>query len=194
MKQFFNAVVMGASAGGMKIVKDMVISLPKDFGLPVIIVQHVADTSDSKWADMLNEISLVHVKEAEEKEPIVPGKVYLAPANYHLLIESDYTFTLTVDDRVNYARPAIDVLFETAAEAYKERLIGVICTGANSDGAKGLLYIKQLGGKTIVQDPSTAEASSMPLAAIGEAAPEHILSPMGILNYLLVVHKNQILS
>jgi two-component system chemotaxis response regulator CheB len=105
----------------------------------------------------------------------MPGMAYLAPPNYHLLLEPDRTFTLTIDERVNYARPSIDVLFETAAEAYKDKLIGIILTGANNDGSKGLKKIKEFGGLAIVQDPETAEVASMPRAAILTSVVDHII-------------------
>ena len=100
----------------------------------------------------------------------------MAPPNYHLLIEPDQTFTLTIDERVNYARPSIDVLFETAAEVFREHLIGIILTGANNDGSHGLKRIKELGGMAIVQDPETAEVDSMPKAAVAACAVDHVLS------------------
>ena len=186
----YQAIVLGASAGGMKVVKELVTALPEDFSLPLIIVQHIADTSNSEWPVLLNGYSKVRVKEADEKELIEPGTVYMAPPNYHLLVEPDHTFTLTVDVRVNYARPSIDVLFETAAEAYKETLIGIVCTGANFDGAKGLAHIKELGGLTIVQDPQSAESAAMPQAAIQATDPHAILDFNGIVK--LVTSLNHI--
>lgn len=190
----YQAIVLGASAGGMHVVKALVTALPKDFSLPLLIVQHIADTSDSVWPELLNEHSKVRVKEADEKEPVEPGTVYLAPPNYHLLVESDHTLTLTVDERVNYARPAIDVLFETAADAYREQLIGIVCTGANFDGAKGLQRIKELGGLAIVQDPETAEVPTMPQAAIQATVPDYVLPPEGIIKLLLDIHTKQMLQ
>ena len=182
--QKYTTVVVGASAGGMKVIKELVTSLPADFPMALIIVQHVSDSSDGSWAELLDGYSKIEVREADEKESILPGTVYLAPANYHLLIESDHTFTLTVDERVNYARPSIDVLFETAADAYRESLIGIIYTGANFDGAKGLLRVKEAGGLTIVQDPVTAEAVAMPKAAIETTVPEYVLPPEEIIDLL----------
>lgn len=188
----YKAIVLGASAGGLQMIKRIVISLPAEFSLPVIVVQHIADTSDGVWAGILNERSNVRVKEADEKEPIKAGTVYLAPSNYHLLVEPDQTFTLTIDERVNHARPSIDVLFETAAQAYGESLIGVICTGGNFDGAKGLLNVKKMGGLTIVQDPKTAEAKAMPQAAIEMAPPDYVLPEEGIIQLLLNIHHDQL--
>ena len=187
----YEAIVLGASAGGFNVIKQLVAALPKDFFLPIMVVQHVSDTSDGSWAEMLNSQSRLHVKEADEKERVKPGTIYLAPANYHLLVEPDHTLTLTVDERVNYARPSIDVLFETAAEAYRERLIGLIYTGANRDGAAGLAHIKANGGLTVVQDPTTAESPTMPSSAIRAAKPHHVLSPEQIIELLLSIHNPQ---
>lgn len=190
----YQAIVLGASAGGMALVNRLVSALPADFSMPMLIVQHIPDSSDGAWAQLLNGRSKVSVKEADEKERIRKGTVYLAPANYHLLLEPDLTLTLTVDERVNYARPSIDVLFETAAESCRDRLIGIVCTGGNSDGAKGLLQIKKCGGLTVVQDPKTAEAPSMPLAAIKVVEPHYVLSPEGITEFLINIHNESTAS
>jgi len=187
----YEAIVLGASAGGFNVIKQLTAALPKDFSLPIMVVQHVSDTSDGSWAEMLNRESRLRVKEADEKEEIRPGTVYLAPANYHLLVEPDHTLTLTVDERVNYARPSIDVLFETAAEAYRERLIGLVYTGANRNGAAGLAHIRANGGLAVVQDPTTAESPVMPSFAIGAAKPQHVLSPEKIIELLLNIHQLQ---
>jgi two-component system, chemotaxis family, protein-glutamate methylesterase/glutaminase len=188
---YYKAIVLGASAGGMEVVNQLAVSLPEDFSIPVLIVQHIADTSDGEWANILNGRCRVTVKEADEKERIKPGTVYFAPANYHLLLEPDLTLTLTIDERVNYARPAIDVLFETAAESCGDRVIGIICTGGNSDGARGLMQISEKGGLTIVQSPESSEVSSMPLSAIQLADPQYILPPAEILSLLLTIHENK---
>ncbi len=187
---YYEAVVMGASFGGMPLLKSLLSALPRDFDLPLIAVQHNGSSVYGTLAELLDGFCEIKIREANEKECIEPATVYFAPANYHLLIEMDRTFTLTVDERVNYARPAIDVLFETAAEAYGRGLIGLILTGANSDGAKGLKYIKDKGGLTIVQDPTTAAAASMPQAAISVAQPHHILSPEQITEFLVQIHNN----
>ena len=119
---------------------------------------------------------MLQVKQAEEKESIQGGTVYIAPPNYHLLIEDDHTFSLSVDNAVNYARPSIDVLFESAADVYGSDLIGVILTGNNDDGSQGLKKIKRNGGLTIVQTPESAEADGMPQAALEAVIPEYMLS------------------
>ena len=115
------------------------------------------------------------VKEAEDTETIRPGCVYMAPADYHLLVERDYTLSLSVDEPVNYSRPSIDVLFQSAAEAYGPALLGIVLTGASHDGSRGLVRIKEFGGITVVQDPSTAQASLMPSAAIRASEVDYIL-------------------
>lgn len=167
--------MIGSSAGGLNALKILFRGLSEGFRIPLIIVQHISADSENYLIQILNDIRVLQVKEADEKEQPMPGMAYLAPPNYHLLLEPDHTFTLTIDERVNYARPSIDVLFETAAEAYKDKLIGIILTGANNDGSRGLKRIKELGGLTIVQDPETAEVESMPRAAIQATVTDHIL-------------------
>jgi len=171
----FEAVVLGVSAGGMHALKTIVQALPAAFSLPIAIVQHLGPQSEAYLAEHLNRFSAIEVKEAEDKETLRPGTAYLAPAGYHLLIEPDRSFSLSVDDKVNYSRPSIDLLFESAADAFGDALIGVVLTGANSDGAHGLRAIKQRGGLAVVQNPDTAEASRMPRAALAATAVDHIV-------------------
>lgn len=172
----FKAVVIGASAGGMHTLKNLLSKLSEDFFLPIIIVQHIAPTSDNYLVEFLNKSTKLKVKEADEKEFIEKGFVYLAPPNYHILVEEDSTLSLSADEKVNYSRPSIDVLFLSASDAFREKLIGVILTGANDDGARGLLEIKRNGGLTIVQDPLEAETPAMPLAAVKMADPQHVIA------------------
>lgn len=170
------AVVIGVSAGGMNALGKILPSLPDDFPLPVIVVQHQHDTSDNFLARFLDERCRLHVKEASEKEKIVVGTVYIAPPRYHLMVERDRTFSLSVEEPVSYARPSIDVLFETAADVYRQGLIGIILTGANRDGRQGLKKVKERGGIALVQDPADAEADSMPKAAIAFTEVDRILA------------------
>ena len=142
----------------------------------MILVVHRHPDSNSYLEEFLDSKCKLHVKQAEEKENIRGGVVYIAPPNYHLLIEDDRTFSLSVENAVNYARPSIDVLFESAAYVYGPELIGVILTGNNDDGSHGLKEIKKNGGLTIVQTPESAEADGMPRAAIKTAIPEYVLS------------------
>ena len=181
----YQAIVIGVSSGGLNVMKTIFSVLPENFSIPFIIVQHVSPHSENLWIELLNKKSLLEIKEADEKEKIESGKVYIAPSNYHLMIENDKTFSLTIDERVNYARPSIDVLFESAAEAYQNKLIGVVLTGSNNDGAYGLKKIKESGGLTIVQDPDTAESFYMPASAIAATIPDFILPLEEIIQLLI---------
>ncbi|HTA83808.1 MAG TPA: chemotaxis protein CheB [Bacteroidia bacterium] len=182
---YYEAIVIGVSSGGMNAMKVIFSILPRSFITPIIIVQHIGANSTNQWIGLLNDTTTLSIKEADEKEKIENGKVYIAPPNYHLLIEKDKTFSLTIGERVSYARPSIDVLFESAAEAYQNKLIGVILTGSNSDGTKGMKRIKECGGLAIIQDPKTAESSYMPASAISAIQPDYIL-PLKDLSELLV--------
>jgi two-component system chemotaxis response regulator CheB len=185
----YEAIVIGVSSGGMNAMKVLFALLPKDFNIPIIIVQHMGASSDSQLIEILNDKSNITIKEADEKEKIEKRTVYIAPPNYHLMIERNKTFSLSIDELVNYARPSIDVLFESAANAYKNKLIGVILTGSNSDGTAGLKKIKEYGGLTIVQDPKTAESAYMPASAIAAIKPDYILSLEDIINLLIKTDK-----
>ena len=181
----YEAIVIGVSSGGMGAMKIMFSLLPKGFSIPIIMVQHVSAHSNNQWIQLLNDKSNLLIKEADEKEKIEKGKVYIAPSNYHLMIEMNKTLSLTIDERVNFARPSIDVLFESAAEVYKNKLIGVILTGSNADGTAGLKKIKEYGGLTIAQDPKTAESPYMPTSAIAAVQIDHILSLEDIIKLLI---------
>ena len=180
----YNAVVIGVSAGGINAMEKILPRLPEGFHLPLIIVQHISPHSDNFMVKHFNSISNITVKEAEEKEKITPGVAYFAPANYHLLIEDDYTFSLSVEDKVNFSRPSIDVLFETAVYVYCSSLVGIILTGANNDGSRGLKMIKDCGGLTIVQNPETAEVSAMPEAALKATTVDYSLNLEEIASFL----------
>ncbi len=178
------AVVLGASAGGLYALKQLLPSLPANFPCPLMIVQHMSPHSDNYMVRMLNELSAITVKEADEKEAILPGTAYVAPPDYHLLVEDDFTLSLSVEEKVNYSRPSIDVLFETAADAYGPHLMGIVLTGANADGARGLAYIKKKGGFAVVQQPEDAESMAMPAAAIEQAGADLVLPLSGIISFL----------
>lgn len=180
-------IVLGSSIGGLNALSTILPVLPKNFPLPIIIVQHLSPSSGNFMSRHLDSISRVKVKEVEEKEEILPGVVYIAPSNYHVLVEEDNTISLSVEERVNYARPSIDVLFETAADVYGSNLIGIILTGANNDGSQGLKKIKKLGGIAIVQEPETAENADMPKAALDATEVDYIL-PLEEIGPFLVKH------
>lgn len=184
MREQGKAVVIGGSAGGMRALSTILSALPADFAMPIAIVLHVHEGSSGYLATYLDNNCALRVKEADDKEPLAVGTIYIAPAGYHLLIEGDKTLALSVDAPVLFARPSIDVLFESAADAYRDGLIGVILTGGNSDGSQGLKKIQKMGGLTIAQDPADAEVDYMPRAAIQTTTIDHIL-PLNTIATLL---------
>lgn len=169
------AIVAGGSAGALDVLRAILPSLPARFRIPIAIVVHVPPDKPSYLAEVLSGVCALRVKEAEDKEPVAPGAIYLAPPNYHLLIERGHTFALSVDAPVHYSRPAIDVTFESAADAYGPELLGLLLTGASADGAQGLASIQRAGGTIVVQSPDSAAARTMPEAALQLAIPDHVL-------------------
>ena len=170
----YEIVVMGTSLGGLQALETVLGALPAGFPVPVAVVQHRNKYSDNTLTQLLRRHTELKVYDAEDKMPLEPGAVYFSPPNYHMLVEDGYV-ALSCDAPVLYARPSIDVLFESAAQAYGSRTIAVIMTGANSDGAQGIAAIKRRGGTAIAQDPATAEASAMPAAAIAAARVDYVL-------------------
>jgi two-component system chemotaxis response regulator CheB len=177
-------VVIGASRGGFEALKVLLGGLPPTFPPPVAIAQHRASDAETDFSAMLQRYCPLTVREPEDKEAILPGHVYLAPMGYHLLVEPG-AFALSTDAPVLFARPAIDVLFESAADAYGEGTIGVVLTGASADGARGLARIKSRGGYAIVQDPAGAHSPVMPKAAIAATSVDRVL-PVGAIAPSLV--------
>jgi two-component system, chemotaxis family, protein-glutamate methylesterase/glutaminase len=170
----FEIVVVGTSTGGLKAVQTLLSGLPPTFPLPIVIVQHRGKVSDDGLCEFLGELSNLPVTEPEDKEPLLTGHVYLAPRDYHLLIQNG-GFALSIDAPEAFARPSIDVLFESAADEFQERTIAVILTGANRDGARGLEAIKSRGGLTVVENPESAACGEMPAAAIQRTQPDWIV-------------------
>lgn len=160
------AVVIGTSAGALEALTAILPNLPKDYPLAVMVVVHLPADKKSMLTELFVNKCQMPVKEAEDKERIRSGTIYFAPPDYHLLVEQDKSLSLSSEEPVLYSRPSIDVLFETAADAYGEGLIGVVMTGANEDGARGLKTIINAGGIGIVQSPEQAFSSTMPLAAL----------------------------
>jgi two-component system chemotaxis response regulator CheB len=184
----YDLIVIGASWGGLHAAGEILAALPPDTDATVVIAQHRrADIVEGGLAGLLRHRAQLPVADVEDKAPIEGGRVYLAPPDYHLLIQEGY-FSLSKEEHVHHARPSIDVLFESAADAYRERVIGVILTGANADGAKGLAEIKRRGGVAVVQDPGTAERREMPAAALALTAADAVLplSEIGPFLYGLV--------
>ena len=170
----YDLVAVGASWGGLEAVGRLLAALPGDLNAAVAIVQH-RGLEDGGLAGLLGSRSALPVQDVEDKDPIEAGHVYVAPPNYHLLVERGH-FALSIEERINYARPSIDLLFETAADSYGDRVIGVVLTGANEDGAAGLARIKERGGVAVVQDPASAEKPRMPEAAIAATVADAVLA------------------
>ncbi|WP_259754700.1 chemotaxis protein CheB [Pseudomonas sp. GCEP-101] len=170
------AVVIGASAGGVDALFRLFGGLPADFALPLVAVLHLPESHDSQLVDLFARRLAIPVAEARDKAPLEPGTLYFAAAGYHLSIEQDRTFALSREAPRNFSRPSIDILFDSAADAYRDTLAGILLTGANQDGAQGLAHIQREGGLSIVQDPAEAAVATMPEAAIALHAPDYILS------------------
>jgi two-component system chemotaxis response regulator CheB len=167
-------IAMGGSWGGMRAVATILEALPASFGIPIVLAQHRPASADEMLEGVLARSARLEVITATDKEPVVPGRVYVAPADYHLIVEPEH-LALSTDAPVEFSRPSVDVLFESAADAYGARTMGVILTGANQDGAAGLARIAAAGGFTIAQDPATAECGDMPAAAIARGAARRVL-------------------
>jgi two-component system, chemotaxis family, protein-glutamate methylesterase/glutaminase len=173
----YDFVVIGASVGGLEAVSLLLRQLPPDFSLPIAIVQHRAPVPpDGDLAGIWQRSTALPIADAEDKVPIEPRHVYVAPADYHLLVESRNLFALSTDPPVLWARPSIDVLFESAADAYGDGVIGVILTGASADGSQGLKAIRDRGGCALVQEPATAECDVMPRAALAATSVNHVVA------------------
>jgi len=171
----YDLIAIGASWGGLHAVSTLLDGLDNDVDATIVVVQHRAPQADRGLLELLLQEHVERpVSEPDDKEPIARSHIYVAPADYHLLVENGH-FALSVEDRVNYARPSIDVFFQSVAEAYRERAIGIVLTGANVDGADGLAAIKARGGVAIVQDPRTAARDTMPAAALAATAAETVL-------------------
>jgi two-component system, chemotaxis family, protein-glutamate methylesterase/glutaminase len=191
VRRRFHAIAIGISAGGVGTLKTLLGAMPADFPLPLLVVQHVSPDSGGQIATFLNEVCAIRVKEADEQELPVGGTVYLAPANYHLLVEPDGRLGLSIDPPVNFSRPSADVLFETAADAFGPALIGVVLTGGGSDGSLGLKRIKEKGGMTVVQDPGDAAADSMPLHALAAVTPDYVVTLSSLVQLFVNLSKSE---
>ena len=161
----YEVVLVGTSWGGLAALRSIIAALPAEFDIPLVIVQHRHRDSDAMLARFLQQHTRLRVCEIEDKQVIEPGRIFIAPANYHTLVEEGH-FSLSTEAPVRYSRPSIDVAMTSAADSYAYRAVGVVLTGANADGAEGLRRIADSGGMAVVQDPNSAEVSTMPLAAL----------------------------
>ena len=184
MTEASHALVIGASAGAVGALLRILPALPADFPMPVLIVVHVPPDRSNALVPLLQSKCRIEVKEAEDKEPARPGVVYFAPADYHLLVENDGSLSLSSDELVNFSRPSIDVLFESAADAFGPTLTAVVLTGANGDGAHGLKAVMNLGGEGLVEDPAGAYAPMMPTSALRVCPSARVMDLDAIATYL----------
>ena len=185
------AVVIGASAGGVEALLTIFSELKPGFRLPIIVVLHLPEERRSQLAEVFARRLPLAVREVQDKQPIVPGTLYFAGPGYHVSIEQDHSFSLSQEEPVHYSRPAIDYLFESAADVYQQRLAAILLTGANRDGAQGLSVVQQSGGLTIVQDPDEAQVATMPRAALDLFQPDCILPLRGIGRLLVELEHSQ---
>ncbi|HTB99725.1 MAG TPA: chemotaxis protein CheB [Ferruginibacter sp.] len=182
--EIIELVIIGGSSGSLDAILKILPKLSSSFNIPIVIVMHRNVASDSVLEEVLASRTLLKVKEAEEKELITPGYIYIAPPDYHLLIEKDHTLSLDYSEKVNYSRPSIDVSFESAAEIYREKLVCIILSGANGDGAEAVAYATEVGSKIIIQDPREAIVSFMPEQAIEHTSINNIYSIQEIISFL----------
>jgi two-component system chemotaxis response regulator CheB len=169
-------ILIGGSAGGFDAIMQLLRGLPEGFSVPIIVVLHIPPQKESVLAEAFRGSTRLRTKEAEDKEPIVPGTVYFAPPDYHLLVEADGSLSLSVEEPVNFSRPSIDLLFESAAQALGPCTVAIVLSGSSPDGAQGLKTVVALGGTGVVLEPSQTIFSTMPAAAIKAAGPQHIFS------------------
>lgn len=179
-----DAVVLGASAGGVEALSVLIPSLPQAFRPALFIVVHLPRERPSLLVDIFAPRCALPVYEAQDKEPVRPGTVYFAPPDYHLLVDEGPTLALSTDEPVHFSRPAIDVLFESAADVYGARLAGILLTGASTDGAQGIQAVREAGGITVVQDPDTAHSRIMPAAALARGPADFVLSLQQLARWL----------
>lgn len=182
--RLYSCVVIGASAGGLTALRKLLDDIDSGFPIPIVCVQHLPEDSGVDFCAMFRDLTKIKVVEAQDKMPIERDMLYLAAPGYHLLLERDLTLALSLDDAVNCSRPSIDVLFESAAHALGEHVMGIVLTGCSRDGADGLGEIHAHGGLTIVEDPETAEYSHMPRCALAQVKADWVLSLEGIGQFL----------
>lgn len=177
-------IVIGGSAGSYNVIKKILLSLPADFPLPIVLCLHRLKDVRNGFVESLNLGSKVTVREPEDKDPVKPGFVYLSPANYHLLIEPGHNFALSTEDNINYSRPSIDITFETAGYAFRDKMAGIILSGANGDGAKGFYSAYKNGAYTIIQDPENASFKIMPGEVLKFFKPHKVLTDNEIVEFI----------
>jgi two-component system chemotaxis response regulator CheB len=191
---YYAALVIGCSAGGPDALRAILGGIPAGYSLPVLVVQHLHVSDDGRFAAHLADSLQLTVVEAEDKQKVEAGTVYVAPANYHLLVEWNGHLALSTDEKVNSSRPAIDVLFESAAGCWGDRLVCLVLSGANHDGAAGAARARQRGAVVIAQEPSTALVATMPQGVINRGVATYVLPPADIAGLLLQLETNRVLQ
>jgi len=183
-------VIIGGSAGSLEVLLQILPKIKQALTFAIVIIVHRKGGEDTALEELLSFKAQLPVAEVEDKSPLLPGFIYIAPANYHLLFEKNNLLSLDISEKVNYSRPSIDVAFESAADIYRKSLTGILLSGANSDGTNGLKAIKNLGGISIVQNPQTAEMPFMPNNAAEHADPDFILNVEELLEYIISIDSN----
>ena len=189
----YAAIVVGGSAGGIDALMELLPALPATLQAAVLVVLHLPRDRRSLLVEIFQPRCALPLREAQDKDAITPGSVSFAPPDYHLLVDAGPRLALSVDAPLHFSRPSIDVLFESAADQYGERLVGILLSGANEDGARGLEAIAAAGGLVVVQDPASAPMPTMPQAALARVAVHHVLPPAGIADLLAHLHENCLL-
>ncbi|MBE5317933.1 chemotaxis protein CheB [Pedobacter sp. MR2016-19] len=179
-----SALVIGGSAGSLDVLLEIFPALRNDIRFPIIIVVHRKASNESLLTDLLKSRTTLAVGEAEEKEFLIPGKVFIAPADYHMLIEEDRSISLDYSEKINYSRPSIDVTFQSAAEVFKEKLVCILLSGSNADGVEGLKRVNNYGGSVVIQNPNTAIMPYMPQQAVINVKPHIILDSHDMADYI----------
>lgn len=184
LKKTFKAIVIGGSAGSLSVIFEMLPALQTNLSAAIIFVLHRKNSADSSLSSLLSTKTQIPTKEVEDKDPLIPGTIYLAPADYHLLIEKNLSFSLDSSEKINFSRPSIDVTFESAADVFGPDLIAILLSGANDDGTAGLLAVKKSHGLAIAQKPESAQMPFMPQHAISNMDIDLILDVKGISNFI----------
>jgi two-component system chemotaxis response regulator CheB len=178
------ALIIGGSAGSLDVLLEIFPALKQDINFPILLVVHRKASNESLLTDLLKTRTSLPVSEAEEKEFLTPGKVFIAPADYHMLIEENQSISLDYSEKVNYSRPSIDVTFQSAAEVYREKLVCILLSGSNADGVEGLKSVNNFGGTVIIQNPNTAIMPYMPQQAVLNVRPSVILDSHDMADYI----------
>jgi two-component system, chemotaxis family, protein-glutamate methylesterase/glutaminase len=182
-------LVIGGSAGSLQVILSLLTVIDVNFPMPVLIIVHRNGFFESSLEDLLSSRTNMSIREVEEKEILRNGTVYLCPADYHVLLETDHSFSLDYSERVHFSRPSIDVTFRSAADVYGEGLVGLLLSGGNADGVEGLQYIRERGGVTVVQDPATADMPYMPQQAVARMKPDFLLTTHQIPGFIRGLYK-----